>query len=743
MKKLYLLSCLILSCITICVAQDISGFIIIKDDVEAGSHALLQDYGMDEKLQLIGKYNQDIKSFPDSIQLYYDRANYYLLWKEYNAAIADYSKYIKKKPTDKKAFIKRSNVFLLQGNYKSAIADYTTITKLDPTDITNWINRSNAYSKSKKYDLALSDIEAALKIDPQNSASWNAKCNIYIDAHKYDIAILDFTNALKKNPGLAVLYDCRGRIYEAQGNYKDAFTQYVSPDKNDKHFIEHDYIDKCNEYLNIGRGDLVVTLISYIEEFNYASESLFGNYKIEKNTILGRAYYLMKDYTNAENYFGLAINADSTSETVWQYLINANLAHSNFESGIKNLEKLLERNDLNDFYKTKFTLELVKFYCFNYQFSDAEETLIKFKKETGRDIFTEKNTNDALSVLTINYLLVCKEYIANSNYTQALSVLNHALIKYWSAADTTHDFINEITYSNILAQTSWLYEKTDNNEKAIEYLKKAKLLNPFIKENTYVSIETQKNDLADNNTFIIPPITKDDHPEYHAILIACSNYSESDGWNPLPGTLTEAQQVKEMLSSKYGFKEANILELYNKDYATILSGLSTKLASMKENDNLVIYFAGHGTYKQKGNELIGYWVPLNAKSMDVDYISSTKLAELVAGSNVKHLLMLSDACYGGAMRSSNEMKPPGQLEYKLKSRQVLTSGGLEKVPGNSVFVPMVMKALQLNTNKYLSVAELYNIIYNGVKKQTDNEPRLNDFGKDGNEGGQFYFVLKN
>lgn len=255
----------------------------------------------------------------------------------------------------------------------------------------------------------------------------------------------------------------------------------------------------------------------------------------------------------------------------------------------------------------------------------------------------------------------------------------------------------------------------------------------------YSSIPSNTNNISVEK---IPFITPDDNPKFYAVLIACSDYN-SGGWSPLPTTIDEAKLMKNVLVKKYGFDSTNITELYNKDYIKILSTLSSLLESLKENDNLIIYFAGHGTYKSKGTELVGYWVPLYATNIDVDYISSKKLDELIAGSRAKHILMLSDACYSGAMRSKDEVKTPSKWEYKLRSRQVLTSGGLEKVPGQSVFIKMVLDALQKNEAPYLPVSELYSIIYSGIKKQANTEPKLTDFGSDGNEGGQFYFIKKN
>ncbi|NJO25650.1 MAG: hypothetical protein HC867_07660 [Bacteroidia bacterium] len=79
-----------------------------------------------------------------------------------------------------------------------------------------------------------------------------------------------------------------------------------------------------------------------------------------------------------------------------------------------------------------------------------------------------------------------------------------------------------------------------------------------------------------------------------------------------------------MLTTKYNFKPENVVELYDKGEKEILSGLSSKLESLTPEDNLVILFAGHGTYRKAGNDLIGYWVPLNAEA-EIDYISNRKL----------------------------------------------------------------------------------------------------------------------
>ena len=154
--------------------------------------------------------------------------------------------------------------------------------------------------------------------------------------------------------------------------------------------------------------------------------------------------------------------------------------------------------------------------------------------------------------------------------------------------------------------------------------------------------------------FEIPPIPPEEKPVFHAVLIACSNY-DGTNWGKLPSTIKEAQAYKKILQDFYGFNEKNIVELYDKGRREILTALSAKVESMTENDNLIIMFAGHGTFKETPTDMIGYWVPLNAET-NFDYISNYNLSEIISACKAKHILMLSDACYSAAMRGKDGNK---------------------------------------------------------------------------------------
>jgi hypothetical protein len=440
-----------------------------------------------------------------------------------------------------------------------------------------------------------------------------------------------------------------------------------------------------------------------------------------------------------------------------------------------------------------------------------------------------------------NYVTACCDYLVNKNYEKALPLLETSLEEYKGINQDRTDIPVSWEYSNVLVKTGFVNEKLGQTEKALEFYRKAVVINPLltninskiqilsdkvkndvaannippqiqlltpvvlrgttvenennsnelfvsgtVKDNAGISwikingkdiaiqsggyfstgiqsnttsftiqsanknglissetfqLETQQN--VKNNEENIPAIPPTAKPKFHAILIACSNYSGSK-WKKLPTTKDEAMAYKTILTDHYGFKNENVLEIIDKERRDILNVLSSTMQSLDSSDNLIILFAGHGTYikGENGSEPIGYWVPLNAEN-PIDYISNGNLSEIIYACKAKHILMISDACYSAAMRGSDEAefdRLTERKEWQFKSRQMLTSGGFEKVPGESVFINMVIKALELNENKVLSAKALYNLIFTGVKNQTDREPELNIFGKDGNEGGQFYFI---
>jgi hypothetical protein len=229
----------------------------------------------------------------------------------------------------------------------------------------------------------------------------------------------------------------------------------------------------------------------------------------------------------------------------------------------------------------------------------------------------------------------------------------------------------------------------------------------------------------------IAPIS--DNETFHAIFIANTDYSGAK-WPALKTTIPEARSFIKLLEDKYGFLPANVDTVFNKSRQEILTIVKDRLDKLTDNDNLVLFYGGHGYFVESTN--MAYWVPINCDN-EFDYISNTDITNLLNGCEARHILVMADACFSGAMRGG--LDAPAKYEYKFKSRQLLTSGGTEPVPGKSAYIAMILETMNNNTDKYLSARELYTRIFKGIMDQTNTEPTIRDLKVTGSEGGQFYF----
>lgn len=220
-----------------------------------------------------------------------------------------------------------------------------------------------------------------------------------------------------------------------------------------------------------------------------------------------------------------------------------------------------------------------------------------------------------------------------------------------------------------------------------------------------------------NNVSVISAFEAD---KFHAIIIACSNYT-GNKWPALASATADADSLKNELVAEYGFSKENVVTLYNLNKRDILKGLYKKLDSLGEKDNVIIFYRGHGTIDVANN--MAYWVPLNAEG-PYDYISNSDITTALTNTKANHVLILADASYSGAMRSPafDDDDHNDSVAMRVKSRQIITSGAAEAVPGNSTFVPTIVQELKLNTSHYLLARQLYIDIAKTIQLQTGKVP---------------------
>jgi WD40 repeat protein len=230
----------------------------------------------------------------------------------------------------------------------------------------------------------------------------------------------------------------------------------------------------------------------------------------------------------------------------------------------------------------------------------------------------------------------------------------------------------------------------------------------------------------------------------YALLIGINDY-ESYDIPDLDNPLKDARSVYEILTSKYTFNQEDIILLENpkrKDFITTFENLAKKISS---RDNLLIFYAGHGVWDKENR--LGYWFPADAeKGSSLNWFSNTTLRDFIGSIRASHILLIADACFSGAIFKTRnvDMDAPQSIKKldALPSRRAMTSGILEEVPDESVFVKYLVKRLSDNEEKFLTSELLYTsfkmtVIDNGI-----TVPMFGVIQNVGDEGGDFIFTLK-
>ncbi len=216
----------------------------------------------------------------------------------------------------------------------------------------------------------------------------------------------------------------------------------------------------------------------------------------------------------------------------------------------------------------------------------------------------------------------------------------------------------------------------------------------------------------------------------------------------------DAADVERVLRDQYGFKTIRLSNATRYDIMTAMNKIE-KLVT--EKDNVLVYYAGHGAYR--GDE--GYWLPADAESdNDANWIPVRAVTERLALLKAKHLMVVVDSCYSGAMSRSAiaryDITQSPEIREKwarqmlrVKSRTVLTSGGLKPVLDkgegkNSIFAQSFLEALKTSPG-VLEGYRLYNKIYDEVLQTSTRlglpqEPSYAPIRNAGHESGTFFFV---
>jgi len=240
---------------------------------------------------------------------------------------------------------------------------------------------------------------------------------------------------------------------------------------------------------------------------------------------------------------------------------------------------------------------------------------------------------------------------------------------------------------------------------------------------------------------VIPDIQKS---KYYALIIGINVYKD-DGIADLERPIADAEALYNVLKSHYNFETENIMFLKNPILDEILLALDDLGRRLTTNDNLLIFYAGHGHWDEKGG--LGYWLPSDAEMYStVKWFRNSTLRDFIGSIQTRHTVLIADACFSGAIfKTRAALTGPSQgiqKLYELPSRKAMTSGILQQVPDESVFIKYLIKRLEENEEKYLSSEELFSSFKTAVMNNSPNVPQFGTIQNVGDEGGDFIFITR-
>ena len=249
---------------------------------------------------------------------------------------------------------------------------------------------------------------------------------------------------------------------------------------------------------------------------------------------------------------------------------------------------------------------------------------------------------------------------------------------------------------------------------------------------------------------------------YFALIIGNEDYLFMDD---LRSPVRDAERLQGILEEKYGF---STLMVTNATGANILNTINDFYDQIGENDNLLIYYAGHGNITRSAQSRTerGYWLPVDASTESIsNWINNAVISDHLDRLRARSVLVISDSCYAGnlgsekspflfGVSSNTDSEAAIRSGLARRARVVISSGGESPVldgsdSTHSVFASALVDALE-NNNDAMRDSSLFAQLSVNVRNRSSmvdveipQVPEMKPVREAGHEGGTFYFVPVN
>jgi hypothetical protein len=244
------------------------------------------------------------------------------------------------------------------------------------------------------------------------------------------------------------------------------------------------------------------------------------------------------------------------------------------------------------------------------------------------------------------------------------------------------------------------------------------------------------------------PAAAADNGAYYALVVGINEYPH---WPALRTAVNDARAIDSVLRERYGFQTTLLVD-GAATRTSILNAFGEYRRRLRENDNLLIYYAGHGA--RDGGK--AYWLPVDS---DPDSTANWIIADdVTTGTRVipaRHILIISDSCYSGGMSRDVSANTTAAAHGKYletmlssKSRVLISSGRDEPVAdsgsgGHSVFANAVLNGLRSTAEQTFTAFNLFSrYVQESVIGGSAQAPLYQMIQNSGHEYGDFVFVAR-
>ncbi len=166
-------------------------------------------------------------------------------------------------------------------------------------------------------------------------------------------------------------------------------------------------------------------------------------------------------------------------------------------------------------------------------------------------------------------------------------------------------------------------------------------------------------------TASLPAAPKANLGRFFALVIGNAQYEHLP---PVPAAEHDAKAMEALLRDAYGFQ---VTLLQNARYAKILSTLYTLSQTLDENDNLVVFYAGHGKRDLRHGR--GWWLPVDADAdaeAKTNWLPNQEVSDRLALIAARHILVLADAAYVGDITRGTPQAEPQNMSASQWAKYV-------------------------------------------------------------------------